>query len=337
MNCKSIYFMAALGLVMSACSDSDNESGNDIPPAGALPSAEFTLNNLPDEPYVDDAVRIETNDDYNAPFSSLELLPDGTYLMLYNWGYYYSAENTPVQVAATADGKFSVRKKSKAAIRLKREMTDDNGTSYFGDGECGRFEKVDDRKYRLSNGAEFDFSGLASGIVTYTIDGLTSSVSVTEADIIVNSPTRSLCRTWNTNSNESWAYWNGHYVAHGKQTLINGKFHTEISSVSGFEVDNGFIDDDDPPAYKVVFSSRGTYICYYLDGEVEVSHWRWIDSDNGTLYWFDYDDGYSHYDDGIVTIRFAGSQMRVYLDYSEKDEGIVSRTVQVVTLTAASR
>ena len=58
----------ALGIVMPACTDSDDEiGGNDTPPAGALPSAGFEPNNLPDEPYAEDAVLIVAEERY-APF-----------------------------------------------------------------------------------------------------------------------------------------------------------------------------------------------------------------------------------------------------------------------------
>ena len=74
----------ALGIVMPACTDSDDEiGGNDTPPAGALPSAGFEPNNLPDEPYAEDAVLIVAEERY-APFHTLELMPDGSYLLTYN-------------------------------------------------------------------------------------------------------------------------------------------------------------------------------------------------------------------------------------------------------------
>ena len=76
----SILFVFS-GVVMPACSDSDDEiSGNDTPPAGALPSAEFEPNSLPDEPYAEDAIRIVAEEEY-APFYALELMPDGNYLL----------------------------------------------------------------------------------------------------------------------------------------------------------------------------------------------------------------------------------------------------------------
>ena len=98
----------ALGIVMPACTDSDDEiGGNDTPPAGALPSAGFEPNNLPDEPYAEDAVLIVAEERY-APFHTLELMPDGSYLLTYN-SYVHTSS---VRVAANAGGSFSFRIRS---------------------------------------------------------------------------------------------------------------------------------------------------------------------------------------------------------------------------------
>ncbi len=74
------YLLASLSMVMSAC-ETDNEiSGNDTPPEDAIPSAEFHPNNLAAGTYTEDAIRIVSEDEYNDPFSSIELTPDGYYL-----------------------------------------------------------------------------------------------------------------------------------------------------------------------------------------------------------------------------------------------------------------
>lgn len=66
----------SLSIMLAGCSESDDITGNDAPPAGATSSAEFNLNTLPDEPYAEDAIKIVAEGE-DAPFYSLELMPDG--------------------------------------------------------------------------------------------------------------------------------------------------------------------------------------------------------------------------------------------------------------------
>lgn len=332
MKFKSFYMFAALSIIMSACSKSEDENGggNNSIPNGALPSPEFTLNNLPKEPYADDAVRIVAETaETDLPFYSLELLPDGTYLMSTLPYDYYSA---PIQVKTKADGTFTVRNPRKT--RRLASRTDENGTISFWGGEYGKFEKISEKKYRLSGGAEIDLSGLGSKIVLYTNNnGLVSQVYVNEYAPILNNATQSLCRTWNVNSIEMWAYWNNIYYATAKQTINNGSANTTYDVMSGMDFSPyDFFDYDDEACYKVIFTDRGTYICFYFDGEIDFRDWKWMDSSQGTLHWYDEDDDK---DDGYVTVRFAGKQMRVYEDYNETEDGMSGRIIFVNTLTAA--
>ena len=73
------YLLASLSMVLSACESDDETSGNNEPPEVVLPSAEFRPNSLT-VAYAEDAIRIEAEDRYNAPFSSIELMQDGYYL-----------------------------------------------------------------------------------------------------------------------------------------------------------------------------------------------------------------------------------------------------------------
>lgn len=105
-----LYFVIPMSMVMSAC-QSDDEINDDTPPEGALPSVEFTPNNLPEGPYAEDAIRIIANNEYNSPFYSIELTPDGHYvLMEYEPHYMYSNGATSVSVKAKNDGSFMMRK-----------------------------------------------------------------------------------------------------------------------------------------------------------------------------------------------------------------------------------
>lgn len=337
MKFKNIYHIlfAVSILAMSACTESDDEPVNDTPPEGALPSAEFTPNNLPDEPYAEDAIRIvATNED--APFYAIELMPDGHYLLSTSRPYDYRTAS--VHVASKADGGFSISKKRKNKTSRARSVEDNNGTLELPNGEYyGEFTKLGDKKYRLSNGDEIDLKDVTGSDkkVSYRrMDGWVSNVYVFVSEPIMESRTKSLCRAWDYNSFELWAYWNNKYIFHGKQTLNNGVVDSYFKVIGGglFEQED-FIDDEF--CYKIIFTSVGTYICFYLDGDVDVSQWDWKDEWQGTLY-YDHSTGDVYEGDGFVTVRFAGNQMRIYEDYtdSEKDENI--RMVIVNTLTAAN-
>lgn len=98
------------------------------------------------------------------------------------------------------------------------------------------------------------------------------------------------------------------------------------------------MDDDDELCYKVVFTSAGTYICFYLDGTSEVSLWKWTDEKKGTFHYEDLlDDDYDEDYGGDVTVRFAGKQMRVYETVTDTAEGMEVKVVSVSTLTASNR
>ena len=151
---------------------------------------------------------------------------------------------------------------------------------------------------------------------------------------------KSLCRTWNTNSFELWAYWNGKYIAHGKQTYEDGKLTVSFKAIGDELLDiteEDYLGEESDFCHKVVFTTAGTYLCFYLNGDVEVSRWKWMDRSQGTLYYDHSTDGY-YEGDGYVTVRFAGNQMRVYEDYSnteDEDDDDLERLVIVNTFTAA--
>ena len=338
-----LYLFTSLSMVMSACETDDEISGNDTPPEGALPSAEFIPNNLPDEPYAGDAIRIVAENDDSAPFYSLELMPDGYYMLALSRPYNSYAAS--VSVTVKADGSFLIRKNSKTGTARARSTTDENGTIGLGNGaEYGKFTKLGNKKYRLSNDVEVDLqdmSGPDKRISYKNYDGTVSNVYVNVSNPVLDDATKSLCRTWDFNSLEMWAYWNGKYIAHGKQTVKNGVGETYFKAIGGDLLDitrEDFLDEDYELCYKVVFTSAGTYICFYLDGTSDVALWNWTNEAQGTLH---YEDSMTNdnYDDewgGYVTVRFAGNQMRIYEDYTDTEEGMTMRMVGVNTLTASN-
>ncbi len=339
MKYRILYSLLLLAgsFLLPACTDSDDEAGgSDTPPAGALPAEEFTLNTLPAEPYAEDAIRIVAADP-NAQFNSLELMGDGYYLLTFDpIGYPASADE-----AGPGKGKRSLPN-GRTAIRT-RGTRDENGTILLPNGEYGRFTKLGDKKYGLSDGSEIDMQSASgsNGTVTYKNQvGMISTVYVDVSEPIVTDATESLCRAWEHNSYELWAYWNGTYIAHGKQTLNNGKVNTEFKAIGedllGISQDN-FLPADEYYCYKVVFSKAGTYICFYLGGLVNIKRWSWKDEEQGTLYFNHSMDDFTYVGDEYCTIRFAGNQMRFYEDYSDnEDEEDSRRIVAVTTLTATN-
>ena len=330
--------LAFMGIMVSACTSTDDEIyGEDTPPAGALPSAEFTPNSLPNEPFINDAIRIVSTDEY-APFYAIELMSDGHYLITYSRPYYYAPA---VRVSAKGNGNFTIRKSRKASGSRTRARYDEDSTLtlYNGD-EYGTFTKIGDKQYRLGNQMLIDLkevTGSDKSVAYINYNGMVSHVYVNVSEPMVNDATRSLCRTWDLNSFELWVYWNGKYVVHGKQTIRDGQVESYFKASFGIEEDE-FLDDDSEMCYKVIFTSAGTYICFYLDGDVEVAQWKWIDKAQGTLHYEDsmQNEDYDPEWDGYVTVRFAGNQMRIYEDYSETEEDITARIVAVNTLTATN-
>lgn len=216
--------LLAGSFLLPACSDDDEIGGSDTPPEGALPSEEFTPNTLPAEPYAEDAIRIVA-EDKDAPFYSLELMGDGYYLLTFEPYNYpaYAGEAGP------AKGERALLK-GRTAIRT-RSTRDENGTltSLEAGLQYGRFTKLGNKKYGLSNGTEIDLQSAtgSNGAVTYKgFDGRISTVYVNVFRPIENDATESICHTWECNNFELWLYLNGLYIAHGKQVFSNGMVHS---------------------------------------------------------------------------------------------------------------
>lgn len=336
-----LYFVIPMSMVMSAC-QSDDETNDDTPPEGALPSVEFTPNNLPEGPYSEDAIRIIANNEYDSPFYSIELTPDGHYvLMQYEPHYMYSNGATSLSVKANNDGSFMMRKKRNTETARTRYTTDDNGTIYLGYGmEYGKFTKLDDTRYLLSNGVEVDLQNISDpekSISYKNVDGTVSKIYVNVSQpAIMDDATKSLCHTWELNSYEIWAYLNKRYIVHGKQTVNeDGQVETYFKTIYDDLTREDFFDEDYETCYQVVFTAENTYLCFYLDGTAEISKWDWIDKAQGTLHYEDWDRNvdYDENWDGYVTVRFAGSQMRIYEDYTDYEDNNTMRLVGVTTLT----
>lgn len=333
--------LASVGF--TACeSDEGGEYGEEKIPEGALPTAEFTPGNFEAEPYAEDAIKIEVQStlEGNPEFSSIELFGDGHYLM--SGTNNYNAPQQTVKAKREADGSVSIVKKH-GTKRMATRATED-GTINFGNGSYtyGTYTREQKGVYRFNNGASLDLRKLQEGSseVVYTnSDGSKSTVYVNYNVDEKPLEMRSICRSWRMNSFETWHYLNGGYIAHGKQWITNGvvSHNVEISSAAkklGYEEDDILPAKDYEFCKRVIFSSS-TYLCFYVDGTAEVSGWDWRDRSNGTLYYYDlFDQDNTEKWDGYVTVRFKGSQMRVYEDYSEPEGGMKFRMINVSTLTA---
>lgn len=332
--------LASVGF--TACeSDENGEYGDEKIPEGALPTTEFTLGNFEDEPYAEDAIKVEVQStlEGNPEFSSIELFGDGHYLM--SGARSNHAPQKTVKAKREADGSVSIFKK-RGTKRMATRANED-GTIIFDNGSYsyGTFTREQKGVYRFDNGALLDLRKLQEGSseVVYTnSDGSKSTVYVNYNVDEKPLEMRSICRSWRMNSFETWHYINGAYMAHGKQWITNGvvSHNVEFSSAAGkWDYDKDDVLDEDYEFCKRVIFSSSTYLCFYVDGTAEVSGWDWRDRSNGTLYYYDlFDQDNTDKWDGYVTVRFKGSQMRVYEDYSESESGMKFRMINVSTLTA---
>lgn len=337
--------LASLGFV--ACDSEENEKETKVPD-GAKPAQEFTFGDCEDEAHAEDAMKLNVKswDGYTTQdFTSIEFFGDGHYLITTPLAHY--APERTVSVAREADGSTAIFKKH-GTKHLTTRATDNNGTMDIDNCkyQYGTYTRVNAHTYRLSDNSVIEFLDdvkEGNGQVTYTSrDGTKSNVHVNFATQDKSAtPNRSLCRSWNCDSFEMWAYMNGAYMAHGKQWMENGRVHhnyklSPSAKKWGIEEDD-FFDSDTEYCHRVIFSPSGTYVCFYMDGDVDVACWEWRDQSNGIMhYWDPYD--YEAEDDwsGDVTVRFKGKQMRIYEDYSTTEDIMTAHIVAVNTLTAAN-
>ena len=333
--------LASVGF--TACeSDGNGEYGDEKIPEGALPTTEFTPGNFEDEPYAEDAIKVEVQStlEGNSEFSSIELFGDGHYLM--SGARSNHAPQKTVKAKREADGSVSVFKK-RGTKRMATRANED-GTIIFDNGSYtyGTYTREQKGVYRFNNGALLDLRKLQEGSseVVYTnSDGSKSTVYVSYNVDEKPLEMRSICRSWRMNSFETWHYLNGAYIAHGKQWITDGvvSHNIDLSPAAqkwDYDKDDVLPAEDYEFCKRVIFSSS-TYLCFYVDGTAEVSGWDWRDRSNGTLYYYDlFDQDNTDKWDGYVTVRFKGSQMRVYEDYSEPEGGMKFHMINVSTLTA---
>lgn len=188
--------LASVGF--TACeSDENGEYGDEKIPEGALPTTEFTLGNFEDEPYAEDAIKVEVQStvEGNPEFSSIELFGDGHYLM--SGARSNHAPQKTVKAKREADGSVSVFKK-RGTKRMATRANED-GTIIFDNGSYsyGTYTREQKGVYRFNNGALLDLRKLQEGSseVVYTnSDGSKSTVYVSYNVDEKPLEMRSICR-----------------------------------------------------------------------------------------------------------------------------------------------
>lgn len=212
-----------------------------------------------------------------------------------------------------------------------RSTTDENGTISFNDSQYGKFTKLGDKKYRLSNGIEIDLQDAAKVRLKYP-DGTVRTVYASVIPPMQGDATRSLCRTWDYISHDVWCYWNGKYIALGQKKLENGQIVDSHFKVIGDMFEEEEIFDD--VAYRDVFTPTGIFIRFFVSEDVEINTWRWDNEQQGII--CEYEPGKDDESSEYWTVRFSGNEMRFYHDVRYSEDGENVRTVAVQTLTAAN-
>lgn len=239
-------------------------------PKGILPTNEMTYGNAKDEKYAEHAVKFTFTRSDNFSYSSIELLGDGTFLLL----EYPSKAGYDGYIA----GGYTVEAKGRYSLEdFGTLQIEENGDSY-----------------------NLVFDNLNGNRI--------STVYAVKEQAQTDNATKSLCRTWQIQTTEEWMYL-------GSSLLINTKYHGGDEPY--FEGVVGVDDEEmqyniDAMCKTMRFTPYGTYYCTYNNGTERISTWKWGDAEKGILF-FDWE--YGEQDEGYVTVRFAGSQLRTYEDY----------------------
>lgn len=179
---------------------------------------------------------------------------------------------------------------------------------YVEDG----YTVTEDNIYILENFGTLKIEENADGynlIFDNTAGNRISIVYAEKTPAITGDATKSLCRTWRIDTIEDWMYL-------GSKLIIKTKYHGgENPRIEGSVgvTEEDMKDKLDNICKEMRFSPYGTYYCTYNNGTTHVSTWKWGDEDQGILF-FDWEQG--EQDEGYVTIRFSGNQLRTYEDYS---------------------
>lgn len=344
------FLFALVAFGFTACDSDDNTAQKRVPDS-AKPSKEFKVGNCDKEQYADDAIKLNVkswgNSGMAQEFASIELFADGHFLITSPNAAKMS--NTKVGVTRAADGSTMFKKNGGKPMQTR--AVDASGTIIIDNGLYiyGTYTRVKEGVYQLSNNTVIEIKdGGVTGYATVTYTNrLGMSITITVTIDVTNKQddaVRNLCRAWRMDSSENWLLAGDVTIGYGKQWLDHGRVMQQTTLTPegkgmGFDEDD-LIDDKDDYCYRVIFSPCGTFVCFYIDGDVEIGTWEWTDPHNGVLRcWeaFDWDDDDDDDDDddfADMTVRFEGKQMRIYGDFMDTEDNILFRTLSVATFSA---
>ena len=263
---------------------SKDDIKNLLIPDAAKPSKELTLGNTADEEFASIAVKYVISD-YESPYESVELLGDGTYI-----------------IAKKGASSGVTRAEDEYLIMGGYEMNADGNYSLEDFGTLKVEEEGD--KFNLT----FD----------NTYGNRISTVFAEKSPVLTDDVTKSLCRTWDVDGIDQWMYLGALKLA--EFSYVGGsKPHYTGAGID--KMDEETLEElIGATCCQVKFTPSGTYFCTYNNGEVRYSTWKWVNKEQGTLY-YDWQQGEN--EEGYVTVRFDGKKCNIYEDYTIDLSGIV--------------
>ena len=279
-------FLLIFALTSCDILDIDKDTLKDILiPDAAKPSKELTLGNAADEEFASHAVKYIISDS-ESPYESVELFGDGTYI-----------------IAKKGASAGMTRAEDEYLIMGGYVMDEEGNYSLYDFGTLKVEEDKD--KFNLT----FD----------NTYGNRISTVFAQKSPVLTDDVTKSLCRTWDVSGIDQWMYL-------GVMKLIDfsyiGGENPRYEGTGIDQLEEEVIEEAiAKTCCKVIFSASGTYCCFYNSGDILFSTWKWVNQEQGTLF-YDWEKGEN--EEGYVTVRFSGDTCNIYEDYTIDISGIIN-------------
>lgn len=269
-----LFCISLLAIGFTACSE-DNGSGDD---GGDGPAV-----TLQAPPFEDIAALYEVETD-GSGIKSIELTEGGLYII---------TKNAPAAYQVIRKRVFWHSEPQVRAIE-------------YGNIITGTYTKVSDVEYALEgygtlkvNVWDDENPTKIATVTLYPIDGDEIAVDVIAKEPVSTSDlTQKLCRTWipETMVEKEWEdgvlVWHADYNYSTKQVVAHVTTDGEYYEEDWLE--------------KVIFSKAGTYTCFFDDGCVDITNWRWADESQGVLeYYFSDEAGDGVVEEGVVDVPGA--------------------------------
>jgi len=258
---------------------------NFLIPDAAQPSKKLTPGNAPEEKFAAHAVKYVISDT-ESPYESVELLGDGTYII--------TKKGASAALMTRAEDEYIIM----GGYVMKEE-----GNYSLEDFGTLKVEENDDQ-YNLT----FD----------NTYGNRISTVFAEKSPVMSDNITKSLCRTWEMTGIDQWMYLGMLQIC---QFSYVGGSNPHYTGTGVDQIDEETLEElIAGSCCKMIFSPSGTYCCIYNNGEVLHSTWKWVNKEQGTLF---YDWEMGEHEEGYVTVRFDGETCKLYEDYTIDLSGIV--------------